>query len=219
VQSGTLIAVPKGSSAALFPLPPLHIGIMNTVPVGEITTLLHAWSNGDRRALAELTPLVYGELYHAAKRFMAHEKPGHLLQNTALVNEVYLRLAKLGSVAWQDRNHFFAFCAQTMRHILVDQARFGQSAKRGGNANHVPIEEASGIKTELSMDLLALDFALERLSVFDQRKSQVVELRFFGGLSVKETAEVLNVSEDTVLRDWKFSKDWLLAKLDGLNGN
>jgi RNA polymerase sigma-70 factor, ECF subfamily len=193
--------------------------IMNTAPVGEITTLLRAWSAGNGQALAELTPLVYQELYHAAKRCMAHEKAGHILQNTALVNEVYLRLAKIESATWHDRNHFFAFCAQIMRHVLVDQARSGQSAKRGANADHVSIEEAWTVHTEVSVNLLALDLALDRLSKLDKRKSQVVELRFFGGLNVKETAEVLNISEDTVIRDWKFAKDWLLSKLEGMNGH
>jgi RNA polymerase sigma-70 factor, ECF subfamily len=188
---------------------------MNRTPVGEITTLLHAWSEGDRRALAELTPLVYRELHHAAKRCMAHERPGHLLQSTALVNEVYLQLAHLQNVAWEDRNHFYAFCAQAMRHILVDQARFARSTKRGANADHVPIDEAFGLSNGMSVDLLALNAALESLSRMDKRKSLVVELRFFGGLSVKETADVLHVSEDTVIRDWRFAKDWLLSKLNG----
>jgi RNA polymerase sigma factor (TIGR02999 family) len=192
---------------------------MNTAPVGQITTLLQAWGQGNSQALAELTPLVYQELYLAARRCMAHEKPGHILQNTALVNEVYLRLAKMESASWQDRNHFFAFCAQAMRHILVDHARSGLSVKRGKDLNRVPIEEASGLYQEVSVDLLALNQALEHLSRLDDRKSRVVELRFFGGLSVKETAEVLGISEDTVVRDWKFANDWLLSKLDGIHRN
>jgi RNA polymerase sigma-70 factor, ECF subfamily len=187
---------------------------MNRVPEGEITTLLQAWSEGDSQALPELAPLVFRELHHAAQRCMAHERPGHILQSTALVNEVYLRLANLETVAWEDRNHFFAFCAQTMRHILVDQARFVRSAKRGANADHLPIDEVSGLFHNIDFDLLALHEALERLSRMDERKSKVVELRFFAGLSVKETASLLEVSEDTVMRDWRFAKDWLLSKLD-----
>jgi RNA polymerase sigma-70 factor, ECF subfamily len=217
--------VPLRSRHSVDRVLPLSLGyyarFMNRAPAGEITTLLHAWSNGDSRALAELTPLVYRELHHAAKRCMAHERPGHLLQSTALVNEMYLRLAHLEDVAWEDRNHFYAFCAQAMRHILVDQARIARSTKRGANADHVPIDEALGLSNGMSVDFLALNEALERLSLMDKRKSLVVELRFFGGLSVKETADVLDVSEDTVIRDWRFAKGWLLSKLNGtkLNGD
>jgi RNA polymerase sigma-70 factor, ECF subfamily len=189
--------------------------MMNRSPVGEITTLLHEWRDGDNNALARLTPLVYQELYRAARRCMAHENPAHLLQSTALVNEVYLSLAKLGAVSWQDRNHFFAFCAQSMRHILVDHARSERYVKRGGDAQRVPLSEVHAAFSQKTIDLIALNDALQNLACFDERKSRVVELRFFAGLNVRETAAVLDISEDTVIRDWQFAKNWLLCQLLG----
>jgi RNA polymerase sigma factor (TIGR02999 family) len=180
----------------------------------EITVLLRAWSEGDDQVLPRLTPLVYAELHRAARRHMAHQKPGHTLQTTALVNEVYLRLAKLGQVDWQDRTHFFAVCAQSMRHVLTDYARSHLYLKRGGGqTQNVPLDETRIMFQDRSTDLLALNDALEALAQSDERKSRVVELRFFGGLTVQETATVLNVSEDTVNRDWKFAKHWLLSEL------
>lgn len=182
---------------------------------GEITTVLHAWNDGDEAALPQLFPLVYREIYSAARRCMARERPGTLFQSTALVNEVYLSLARLRTVTWQDRNHFFAFCAQSMRHILVDSARAQRYLKRGGGLQRVPLTESIAVVDGASVDVLALDAALKNLATLDERKSRVVELRYFGGLSVRETAEVLQISEDTVARDWQFAKDWLLCEMSG----
>lgn len=187
--------------------------------VGKITALLRAWSQGDDQALTKLTPLVYSELYRAARHCMARQGPDHILQNTALVNEVYLRLAKLGAVDWHNRTHFFAVCAQSMRHILTDHARSQLYQKRGGAAQRVPLHEVLITSRDRSTDLLALNEALNALATIDERKSRVVELRYFGGLSVKETAEVLKVSEDTINRDWKFAKHWLLCELSPGTGN
>jgi RNA polymerase sigma-70 factor, ECF subfamily len=189
--------------------------LMNAPSEAQITLLLRAWSQGEDQALEELTPLVYQELYRLAQRQMAREKPGHVLQNTALVNEFYLRLTKLRGMDWQDRTHFFAVSARLMRRILTDLARSRLYQKRGGAIQHVPLNEAfvGGRKPEV--DLVALDRALEDLAAIDERKSRVVELRFFGGLSVEETAEALCISEDTVKRDWKFAKHWLLCELSG----
>ena len=181
----------------------------------EITQLLQAWGSGDEQALARLTPLVYEELHQAAQRYMAREAPDHTLQTTALVNEVYLRLMNVREVSWQNRAHFFAVCAKLMRRILTDIARSRRYTKRGGEAPHISFDESLVISDEPRADLLALDDALNSLAALDQRKSQVVELRFYGGLSVKETAEVLKVSPDTVLRDWRLAKDWLVRELGG----
>src|SRR5437879_3637062 len=167
----------------------------------EITQLLQAWGNGDERALEKLTPLIYEELHKVAQRYMAREGAGHTLQTTALVNEVYLRLLEVREVTWQNRAHFFAVCARLMRRILTDFARSRRYLKRGGDAQHVSLDEALVVSEEPRADVLALDDALNSLSAFDERKGKVVELRFFGGMPVEETAEVLNVSADTVLRD------------------
>src|SRR5262249_43927530 len=156
----------------------------------EITHLLHAWSDGDEQALEKLTPLVFEELHKVAQRYMAREAAGHTLQTTALVNEVYLRLVNVREVSWQNRAHFLAVCAKLMRRILTDLARSRRYLKRGGEAERVSLDEALIVSEEPRADLLALDDALNGLATFDQRKSQVVELRFFGGLSVEETAEV-----------------------------
>ncbi len=179
----------------------------------EITRLLRAWGDGDERALEALIPLVYDELHQAAHRYMVREAPDHTLQTTALVNEVYLRLLSARGVSWRNRVHFFAVCAKLMRRILTDFARSRRSLKRGGEAEQVSLDEALVISSTPRAELLDLDDALKRLEAFDERKSRVVELRFFGGLSVKETAEVLNVSPETVLRDWRLAKDWLLCEL------
>jgi RNA polymerase sigma factor (TIGR02999 family) len=183
--------------------------------VPDITHLLLAWGGGDECALEQLMPLVYDELRQAARRYMAHQRPDHTLQTTALVNEVYLRLVNCHEVNWQDRAHFFAVCAKLMRRILVDFARSRHSQKRGGKERPVLLEEALVVSRESSADLPALDDALKALAAVDPRKSQVVELRFFGGLSAKETAEVLRVSEETVQRDWKLARLWLLHELSG----
>ncbi len=181
----------------------------------DVTALLQAWSAGDEAALEKLAPLVYDELRRTAHRYMAQERTDHTLQTTALVNEVYLRLVKASDVNWQNRAHFFAVCARMMRHILTDFARSRGYLKRGGNAGCVTLDEAVLAGRESPADIVALDDALKALNSFDERKSRVVELRFFGGLSVEETAEVLHVSDETVLRDWKLAKAWLLHELSG----
>ena len=179
----------------------------------EITALLRAWSAGDEEALLQLTPLVYDELRRRSHRYVAREPAGHTLQTTALINEVYLRLVDLPQLTWQDRTHFFAVCARLMRQILTDLARARRCQKRGPGAIHVSLEEALPASEKPRVDLLALDEALNALARLDPRKGQVVELRFFGGLSVEETAEVLKVSPETVKRDWKFTKAWLHEEL------
>ena len=180
----------------------------------EVSQLLRAWSSGDELALQKLIPLVYEELHRIARRYMGRERKGHTLQTSALVNEAYLRLVDWKNVEWQNRAHFFAASAQLMRRILVDFARNRRYLKRGGGALQVSLAEAEGISLERGTDLLALDDALNSLAAMDQRKSQVVEMRFFGGLSVEETAEVLKVSVETVMRDWKLAKVWLLRELE-----
>jgi len=180
----------------------------------EITELLVAWGGGDEAALDRLMPLVYGELRRLARRYMSRESPGHTLQTTALVNEAYLRLVNWREVRWQNRAHFFAVSAQMMRRILVDFARDRQYLKRGGGARRVSLNEAAGFKVERGADLVALDEALTTLAEVDRRKAQVVEMRFFGGLSVEEVAEVLKVSKETVMRDWRLAKVWLLRELN-----
>jgi RNA polymerase sigma factor (TIGR02999 family) len=179
----------------------------------EITQLLLAWRQGDEHALDKLTPQVYRELHRAAKRCIKAERDGHTLQTTDLINELYLRLTDLKRVDWQSRAHFFALCARQMRRILTDQARARQSHKRGGGAQPVSLDAAPIVSPERASDVLAVDGALNVLAKIDPRKCQVVELRFFGGLSVEETAEALHVSPDTVVRDWKLAKAWLLREL------
>jgi len=181
----------------------------------DITQLLRAWGDGNQAALDRLMPLVYAQLRQAAHRYMARERRGHTLQTTALVNEVYLRLAKAREMRWQDRVHFFALSAQMMRRILTDHARARQYAKHGGGAQVVSLDEAPEVSPKPRADLVALDDALKRLAAVDERKSRVVELRYFGGLSVEETGEVLKVSPETVMRDWKLAKAWLLRELRG----
>jgi len=188
---------------------------MGTSPSRDITELLRAWGAGDEDALERLTPHVYDELRKAAKRHMARERDGHTLQATALINEVYLRLVDLEGIGWQDRAHFFAICARLMRRILIDHARSRGYLKRGGDAQQVTLDEDLMVCADPAFDLVALDGALQKLATVDSRKSRVVELRFFGGLSVKETAAVLEVSTDTVTRDWNLAKAWLLREMEG----
>jgi RNA polymerase sigma factor (TIGR02999 family) len=179
----------------------------------EVTQLLRAWSQGDEQALEQLMPLVYQELRRLAKRYMARENPGQTLQATALVHEAYLRLIEQRLVSWQNRAHFFAISAHMMRRILVDRARARHYQKRGGEIGRISLDEAFTTGQEKEPNLVALDDALKSLAVLDPRKSRVVEMRYFGGLSVEESAEVLKVSVDTVMRDWKLAKVWLLREL------
>ena len=179
----------------------------------EISDLLRAWGGGDEEALGRLMPVVYERLRRIAHAYMRGENHGHPLQTTALVHEVYLRLGETAEIDWRDRAHFYAVCAQMMRRILVDIARQRGALKRGGGAVQIPLEEVSA--EPKSVDIMDLDEALRRLAEFDARKAQVVELRFFGGLGAKDTAAALDVSEETVLRDWRLSKAWLLRELLG----
>jgi RNA polymerase sigma factor (TIGR02999 family) len=188
---------------------------------GEITVLLKAWGNGDQAALEKLAPLVYEELRRLARRYMRQERAGHTLQGTALVNEAYMRLVDVAGVDWQDRAHFFAVAAQMMRRILIDAARARASDKRSGRAAHVahmePVDfdrfPAAG--SDRAADLCALDDALQTLGQMDPRRAQVIELRFFGGLTVEETAEVLGISPQSVMRDWRLARAWLSRELRG----
>lgn len=184
----------------------------------DVSQLLRAWSGGDQTAVEKLTPIVYAELRRLAHRYMRRERPGHSLQTTALVNEAYLRLVDCKRMQWQDRAHFFAVSAQLMRRILVEHAR-RQNLKRGAGAKHVSLEEAAIVCGERAADLVALDDAMNTLARFDPRKVQVVEMRFFGGLSVNETAEVLKVSPVTVRRDWSTAKVWLYGLMTGRMGD
>jgi RNA polymerase sigma factor (TIGR02999 family) len=180
----------------------------------EITHWLAAWSNGDPVAAEKLMPLVYSELHRIAKRYMERENPDHTLQTTALIHEAYLRLADQPEAHWQNRAHFFGFAAHVMRHILVDYARARLSLKKGGGVRHIALEEAAVVSAEPTAELVTLDDALSALESIDKRKSRVVELRYFGGLSVEEIAEVLKVSPVTVMRDWSMAKAWLYRALD-----
>jgi len=186
---------------------------MRLPATSDVTRLLSAWGAGDICARDQLIPLVYGELRRLAHARMRLENPGGMFQTTALVNEAYLRLVAGQKVSWQNRAHFFAVCAQAMRRILVDAARARQSLKRGGNGGRIVFDEALALPAERDRDLVALDDALTEFSRIEPRKSQVVELRYFGGLGVQETAHVLGVSPQTVMRDWKFSRLWLLRAL------
>jgi RNA polymerase sigma-70 factor (ECF subfamily) len=179
---------------------------------GRLTTLLLNWTDGDRAAMDELAPLVYDELRRLARRQMAGERQGHLLQPTALVNEAFLRLVDIHQVQWRSRAHFFAIASRVMRRILVEHARARAFQKRGGGAPHVTFDEAT-VAPGTTYQIVALDDALKALAAEDDRKARVVELRYFGGLSVEETAEVLGVSPETVMRDWRYAKHWLLREL------
>ncbi|HVP00030.1 MAG TPA: sigma-70 family RNA polymerase sigma factor [Bryobacteraceae bacterium] len=181
----------------------------------EVTSLLKAWAGGDTGALERLTPLVYEELRRLAGHYMAKERQGNSLQATALVNEAFLRLVKIDHIPWQDRAHFFAVSAQLMRRILVDAARARASEKRGGAAVKLDLHESIDAMPDRPAQMVALDEALDALASIDPRKAKVVELRFFGGLSVEETAEVLKISAASVLRDWKLARAWLMRELAG----
>lgn len=182
-------------------------------PSLEITRLLIAWCDGDRSALENLMPMVEKELHRIARHYMRREAPGHTLQTTALVNEAYLRLVDQKNVRWQNRAHFFGIAAQIMRRILLNYARDRHRVKRGGGAIQVSLSEVAVMSEAKSIELIALDEALERLALIDERKSRVVELRYFGGLSVEETAEVMKVSTITVIRHWNMAKAWLAREL------
>lgn len=179
-----------------------------------VTQLLLAWRDGDESALEKLTPIVYEELHRIARRCMAGERDEHSLQATALVNEAYLKLVDTRQVRWQGRSHFYAIAARLMRRILVDHARSRDARKRGGDARRVSLDETALVSPEPEVDLVDLDAALRKLAAQDPRKEQVVELRFFAGLGVQETADVLRVSPDTVMRDWRLARAWLARELD-----
>ncbi len=186
----------------------------------DVTGLLCAWSGGDEQALEQLAPLVYAELRRLARRYTARERPGRALQATELVHEAYLRLLDIRSISWKDRAHFYAVSARFMRRILVDSARSHNRLKRQGSATEIPLDDGlldqlPALSSEPEMSLVALDEALQALSKIDARKGQVVELRFFGGLTAEETAAVLKVSPETVLRDWKLAKAWMFRELNG----
>ena len=187
---------------------------MARTSVQEITQLLLAWGNGDEMALEKLMPLVYGELRRMARRYMNHQRPGHTLQTTALVNEAYLRLIDSSQVRWQDRAHFFAVSAQLMRRILVDFARARTNLKRGGGAQQLSLEEAREVSNERAAELVALDDALKTLAEMNPRQCRIVELRYFGGLTEEETAEVMKISERTVRRDLSLARAWLYRELN-----
>ncbi len=182
---------------------------MAAAPTDEVTRLLEDWSKGKREALDKLTPLVYAELRKLAHRYMKGEQPGHTLQTTALVNEAYLRLVKRKKVRWQNRAHFFAVAAQVMRHILIDYARGHTRVRRGGDARTVSLEEAALMPPERAKELVALDEALKSFAEIDPRKSRIVELRYFGGMTIEEVAEVLKIAPATVEREWRSAKAWL----------
>ena len=195
------------------------MGSRDDSPVSDdISALLYAWREGDQTALDKLTPIVYDELHRLARRFMYKERPGHSLQTTALVNEAWMRLSDCERMDWQNRAHFFAVSAQLMRRILVDHAR-RQNLKRGGGLQQVSLEEAAVVGCVQHTDLAALDDAMNALARIDPRKMQIVEMRFFGGLDVEETAEVMKVSSATVKRDWRVAKAWLRRELAGANTN
>jgi RNA polymerase sigma factor (TIGR02999 family) len=186
---------------------------MSAPVADDVSVLLRAWQDGDQAAFDQLVPLVFDELHRLAHRYMRHQQADHILQTTALVNEAYLRLIGAGDVAWKDRAHFYAISANLMRHILVDFERSRRYKKRGGDLKQVALDERTLPSPMPDPDLIQLNDALDILAQLDPRKAKVVELRFFGGLDLDETAEVLHVSRDTVKRDWKFAKVWLLCEL------
>src|SRR5712692_8808582 len=183
----------------------------------DVSQLLVAWGNGDQTARDQLMPLVYDELHRLAHGYMNRERPGHTLQTSALMNEAFIRLVDQKDVHWQNRAHFFGLAAQMMRRILVDYARNRRYAKRGGDARHVSLDESMIVSEARTAEVVALDNALKGLTEIDPRKSQIVELRFFGGLSIEETAEVLKVSPGTVMRDWTLAKAWLRKQMSSNN--
>jgi RNA polymerase sigma-70 factor (ECF subfamily) len=186
--------------------------------VGDISRLLRAWSDGDQEALKSLIPIVYSELHGLARRYLRRERAGHSLQSSALVNEAYLRLVDYKRMQWQDRSHFFAVSSQVMRRILVDHAR-RHNLKRGGNVQHVSLDEVAVVGGDQDVDLVVLDRALDRLERIDPRKMRIVEMRFFGGLSVEETAEALRLSTSTIKREWRSAKAWLYRELTGVTSD
>lgn len=185
----------------------------------EITQLLRAWSEGDKSALDQLLPLIYGELRRLAGRYMRRENPGHTLQSSDLINEAWLRLADQRQVQWQNRAHFFGIAAQLMRRILIDHARRHHYQKRGGGAIQVSLDETAAVTAARAAELLAVDEALERLTAMDARKGRIIELRFFGGLNLDETAEVMGLSSPTIQREWRAAKAWLHRLLTEGNDN
>ena len=195
--------------------PQLFPPLPRRTPQHEITQLLAEWSDGNQSALDELYPLVYEELHRLARRYMSRERKGHTLQTTALINEAYVRLVDQKNVHWANRSHFFAISAQIMRRILIDHARRHAYAKRGGGAQQVSLEEVAIVAREQSAEIIRLDEALKILAKMDPRRCHVVELRYFGGLSNEEIAGVLNVSENTVTRDWNLARAWLYQQLTG----
>jgi RNA polymerase sigma factor (TIGR02999 family) len=205
------VFIPRVGTVRYWPL-------LITASPGAVTELLRAWGGGDDGALEQLTPLVEAELRRLARGYMRRERPGHTLQATALVNEAFLRLTAARGVCWQDRAHFLGISARLMRRVLVDHARSLGYRKRGGGAQRVTLDEGLVSSPEPPVDVVALDRALEALAAVDPRKGRVIELRFFGGLSVEETAEVLHVSPDTIKRDWRLAKLWLLRELEGERG-
>jgi RNA polymerase sigma-70 factor, ECF subfamily len=184
-----------------------------SLPPQEVTQLLVDWGNGNQAALDRLMPVVYTELRQLAHWYMRRERPGHTMQTTALIHEAYLRLVDQNQVRWQHQAHFFGIAARLMRQILIEHARSHTRAKRGGGVGTISLDEAAIVSQARATELLALDDALERLATIDPRKSQVVELRFFGGLSVEEAAQVLNIAPNTVLRDWRMAKAWLRREI------
>jgi RNA polymerase sigma factor (TIGR02999 family) len=192
---------------------------MSTPSSHQVTRLLLAWGGGDEAALDELMPLIYAELRTLARRQMQRERSGHTLQPTALVHEAYLRLIDQRRVRWRNRTQFFAVAAQLMRRVVVDYARKRRRVKRGGGAPQLSLDEATLMTPEQAPQVLALDEALQRLAAVDERKSRVVEMRFFGGLSVEEVAATLGVSENTVINDWALAKAWLRREVDSAGGN
>ena len=185
----------------------------------EVTQLLIDWSQGDHAALEQLIPLVHAELRKLARHYMGRENPGHTLQTSALINEAYIRLVDQQNVPWQNRAHFLAVSAQVMRHILIDHARSHAYAKRGGGARKVPLDEAAIMNDQRASELIALDDALKLLGNLDPRKSQIIELRFFGGLSIEETAEAMKISRITVTREWRSAKAWLRREMNRDHAN
>ena len=195
-------------------MPPRMDDKAQSVPQ-DVTVLLQAWTSGDKDALEKLTPLIYAEMRRLARHYMARERSNATLETGAILNEAFLRLVHWKNARWENRSHFYGLAAQMMRRVLVDHARSRCYGKRGGGVRPVALDEAVVVSSERSSDLVALDEALERLAAVDERKSKVVELRFFGGLSVEETAEILNVSPFTIARDWTLAKAWLHRELSG----
>ncbi len=186
-----------------------------TIAPHQVTALLKKWGEGDETALEQLMPLVYDELHRLAHQHLRREGPGHILQTSALLNEAYLRLVDQPETRWENRSHFFGIAARLMRRILVDDARKRNAAKRGGSLIQVPLDEATSLADEQSANVVALEAALKMLETIDARQGQIVELRFFGGLSIEETANVLHVSPGTVMHDWTFARAWLRSEMSG----